>query len=114
MKPVTLGLAAAIAISSIVPGATGTASAAPLATSALSLKEAVSSDVIDVRRRRGHRGGGVAAGIALGLLGAGVAAHQYHRHYRHDYYPHYGYGRRGCVMHRSHERRNSVVFWHCV
>ena len=70
MKPIALGLAAAIAISSIAPVATGTANAAPLSTSALSLQEAVPNDVIDVRRYyRGYGwgGGAAVAGLALGF-----------------------------------------------
>jgi len=96
-KPVAVGLAAAIAMGGMfMPGATGTANAAPLSTNALALKEAAPSDVIDVRRWRRHRSGAAFAGLALGIIGAAIVARQYdrrhRRHYDNYYAPNYYYG----------------------
>jgi len=87
-KMLATGLVAAIALgANFVGGATGTASAAPLSINSPSLKEAVPNDVIDVRRRwyRGYGGGAAVAGLALGIMGAAIAARQYDR-----YGPYYG------------------------
>jgi hypothetical protein len=106
--------AAAIALASMLAlGATAPASAAPLSVGQTAVKEAAPDGVIDVRRRR-HRSGHAAAGLALGIIG-GALAHQHyrhhHRHYYHGgYYPHSRY-RYGCD--RVHNHRNSAVSWRC-
>lgn len=78
-KAAALGTAAAIAVS-----AASVAIAAPIGSGQLALKEAVSSDVIDVSSR-GRRNTAIALG-ALGLLALGGA-------YAHGPYygPSYGY-----------------------
>jgi hypothetical protein len=86
-KPIAAGLTAAIALgAALAPG--GTANAAPLSASSQAVKNAAPSDVIDVRRYRGYGwgGGAAVAGLALGIMGAAIAARRY------DYGPYYGYG----------------------
>jgi hypothetical protein len=63
-KALGIGLAGALALAALGP-----ASAAPVSNAA-SLKQALPSDTSDVR----CRGCGVAAGVGLGLLGAGLVA----------------------------------------
>lgn len=112
-KTIAIGAASFLALGgALTLGATSPASAAPIGANAIALNEAAPANVIDVRRRgrRGHRwhghrhGGGwgrhAVAGLALGIIGAGVASHYYggypygYGHYgyypRHRYY-HYGW-----------------------
>lgn len=108
-KTVALGAASVIALAgALALGATNSASAAPIGSNALALKEAAPSNVEDVRRRgrggwhrghrgwrghrghRGWRGNHAVAGLALGIIGAGVASH-YWGHYPYGYYPHHRY-----------------------
>jgi len=115
-KPLALGVAAAIALGgAFALGATAPAGAAPISVSQSAVKEAVPDNVIDVRRRyRGHRGGHAVAGLALGIIGAAIAAHQYDRYhrrqYQHQYYqphyyqPHHYYGPPSCI------RRHGAVY----
>ena len=112
-KSIALGTASIVALGgALALGATSSASAASIGSSALALKEAAPSNVVDVRKRRrgwkrgwrghrhGHRRGHAIAGLALGIIGAGIASHYYggypygYGHYgyypRHRYY-HYGW-----------------------
>jgi len=92
-KPIATGLVVAIALgATLAPGVNGTANAAPLSINSPALKEAVPDNVIDVRRYRGYGwgGGAAVAGLALGFMGAAIAARQYDRYY--GYGPGYGYG----------------------
>ena len=101
-KPVALGLAAAIALGGgIASGMPGSASAAPLAANQSAVKDAATSDVINVHRRRYHSGAAFAA-LAIGVIGAVIAHQEYKRyrkrHYYHGYppyayapYPYYAY-----------------------
>ncbi|HEY7457840.1 MAG TPA: hypothetical protein VH765_03725 [Xanthobacteraceae bacterium] len=88
-KPIAIGLAAAIALGgAIVSGVPGSASAAPLAANQLAVKDAATSDVINVHRRRYHSGAAFAA-LALGVVSAVIAHQQYKRYRKRHYY--YGY-----------------------
>jgi hypothetical protein len=71
-RAMTIGVAAAIAVSAVTPSV-----AAPVLANTAAVKSAVAGDVVDVR----WRGGGVAAGIATGLaIGAiaGAASQSYY------------------------------------
>lgn len=101
-KSIALSAASIIALGgAFALSATNPASAAPIGLNALALTEAAPSNVVDVRKRRGrsfrghrgfrghrawrghrHHGGHAIAGLALGIIGAGIAS---------SYYP-YGYG----------------------
>jgi hypothetical protein len=90
-KPIAVALAGAIALGGGIAAMPGAASAAPLISNQLAVKEAAPSDVIDVRRWRRHRGAAI-AGLALGVIGAIIAHDAYRRHHRrHYYYQPYGY-----------------------
>ncbi len=100
-KPLALGIAAAIALGgAFVPGASAPAAAAPLSINQLAVKEAAPDNTIEVRRRS-RRGGAVVAGLALGIIGAAIAAQAYDRHHRRyyrAYHPHgYYYGPPACI-----------------
>jgi hypothetical protein len=83
---VALGLAGAIALGSASPTLS-----APLPTATASIAAAAPDHVTDVRYRH-RRGGAAFAGIALGLIGAGIAASTYPRYYYDPYpYPYDGY-----------------------
>ena len=82
-KVAALSTAAAIALS-----AASVASAAPLGSGQLALKEAASSDVVDVRWRGRHWGWG---GVGLGVLG-GIALGSALAYGPRYYAPAYGYG----------------------
>jgi hypothetical protein len=105
-KSIAIGVAAVVALGSGI--ASGTATAAPLAGSQLAVKDAASSDVVDVHYRR-HRNGAAFAALAIGVIGA-VIAHQEYRRYRrhhHHYYHPYAYGpypyyARPYAYHRRH------------
>jgi hypothetical protein len=109
-KPIAIGLAAAIALGSGIASWTpSSASAAPLASNQLAVKEAAPDDVIDVRRWRRHHSGAAFAGLALGVIGAIIAHEAYRRHHRRHYYyaPHgyYGYyGAPACI------RRHGLLY----
>jgi len=106
-KSIALGTASIVALGgALALGATSSASAAPIGSSVLALKEAAPSNVVDVRRRgrrghwgghrrwrghsgwRGHRRGYALGGLALGIIGAGIASSYYGYPYG---YGHYGY-----------------------
>jgi hypothetical protein len=80
---VALGLAGALALGSASPTLS-----APLPTATASIAAAAPDHVTDVRHRRAA--GAAFAGIALGLIGAGIAASTYPRYY-YDPYPYSGY-----------------------
>ena len=66
------GIAAGVA-GALTVAALSSSSAAPISAGAVSLKSAVTSDVVDVRwrgRRWGYYGGGFATGLAVGALAA--------------------------------------------
>jgi hypothetical protein len=69
---IALGLAGAVALSTVTP------SMASVPTAVAAIKDAPSSNTIDVRWGWGHRGGwwgpGIGVGIGLGLLGAAAIA----------------------------------------
>ena len=90
-KTIAIGLAAAITLGGGL--AAGSASAAPLAGNQLAVKEAVSSDVIDVRHRR-HRNGAAFAALAIGVIGAVIAHQEYKRYRKRHYYHGYPYAYR--------------------
>lgn len=71
-KAAALGTAAAIAVS-----AASVAIAAPIGSGQLALKEAVSTDVIDVSSR-GRRNTGIALGVLGGLALGGALTHGYY------------------------------------
>ena len=80
-KAVAIGLAGALSLAAIAPS-----SAMPVNASAV--KQAVPGGVTDVR----WRGGGVAAGVGLGLLGGALIAGAYGpRYYGYYGYPGYAY-----------------------
>ena len=85
-----IGIAAAVALASIVP-----ASAGPMMSNATGVKNAGLDNVVDVRwRRYGWGGAGLAAGVAAGaLFGAAIAnsAYGYGPGY-YGYAPAYSYG----------------------
>lgn len=99
-KSIAIGLAAAITLGS--GAAVGSAIAAPLAANQLAVKDAASSDVVDVHYRR-HRNGAAFAALAIGVIGAVIAHREYKRyrkrHHYYDYpyangsYPYYAYPR---------------------
>jgi len=92
-KSLALGLVGAVTLGgTFAPAVTGTANAAPLSSTPLAVKEALASDVINVRRWRGYGygGGAVFAGVALGVLGAAIASRSYYRPYYGGYGPYYG------------------------
>jgi hypothetical protein len=93
-----LGIAA-----TVMAGAMNPVSAAPLAASSTAVKEAVPSDVTEVRRWRGRHFAGALLGLgALALIYEGSRRHHRH-HYHGGYYPYYGYGYGpGCIRHRGH------------
>jgi hypothetical protein len=93
---IAIGLAAAITLGSGI--ATGTVSASPLAGSQLAVKEAASSDVVDVRHRR-HRNGAAFAALALGVIGAVIAHQEYKRYRKRHHYHHYPYAYRAYPYH---------------
>ena len=106
-KSIAIGLAAAMTLGSGV--AAGSASATPLAGNQLAMKEAASSDVIDVHYRR-HRNGAAFAALAIGVIGA-VIAHQEYKRYRkrHRYYYNdgpYGYYGHPYYAHRRHHHHH--------
>lgn len=80
--------AAALGTASLLAASTLPSSAAPVPSSTTVLKSAVANDVVDVRWR-GHRGAGVAAGLATGLLLGGIIASQQPYYYDgpYAYYP---------------------------
>lgn len=84
-----LGVAA-----TVLAGAMNPAMAAPLATNNAAVKEAASSDLIEVRHWRGRHFAGALIGLgALALIYEGSRRHhRYHRHYYYDPYYAYGYG----------------------
>ena len=110
-KTIALGAASVIALGgALALGATNPASAAPIGANALALKEAAPSNVVDVRKRRGRRGhwgghrrwrghsgwrghrrGHAIAGLALGIIGAGIASNYYGYPYGYGYYPRHRY-----------------------
>ena len=104
-KSIAIGLATAITLGSGI--ATGTVSAASLAGNQLAVKEAASSDVVDVHYRR-HRNGAAFAALAVGVIGAAIAYHQYKRYRRHHHhhhgYAHDPYAYRGHHHHHHHRR----------
>ncbi|MEX2127777.1 MAG: hypothetical protein WD871_05985 [Xanthobacteraceae bacterium] len=103
-KPLAIGVAAAIALGSTFSiGAPSPASAMPLGTNALAVKESAPSDVIDVHRWRRHRGAAF-AGLALGVIGAIIAHDAYRRHHRRHHYYYGYYGPPPCI------RRHGVVY----
>jgi hypothetical protein len=76
-------------------GAVAPTGAAPITAGSTALKDAVPSDVVDVRWR-GH-GGAVVGGLALGLIGGALIAGATRPYYGYGYgygygYPAYGYG----------------------
>jgi hypothetical protein len=89
-KAIAIGLAAAITLGG---GLVARASAAPLAGSQLAVKEAVSSDVIDVRHRR-YRHGAAFAALAIGVIGAVIAHQEYKRYRKRHHYHGYPYAYR--------------------
>jgi hypothetical protein len=110
-KSLAIGVAAALSLGgAFALGATAPTHAAPLSVNALALKEAAPENVTEVRRRwRRHRRGAAVAGLALGIIGAAVAAQHYdryhRRHYRRNYYRPYGYyGPPRCI------RRHGAVY----
>ena len=82
-KSIAIGLAAAITLGSGV--AARSANAAPLAGNQLAVKEAASSDVVDVHYRR-HRSGTAFAALAVGVIGAVIAHQEYKRYRKRHYY----------------------------
>jgi hypothetical protein len=89
---VAAGLAGAIALAT-------SASAAPVTSGTLALKNASPNDVVEVRSRGWHRGGvGVGLGFAAGaLIGAAATSGAYGYYggpyaYDYDYAPAYSYG----------------------
>jgi hypothetical protein len=81
-----LGVAA-----TVLAGAMNPSIAAPLATNNAAVKEAVPSDVTEVRRWRGRHIAGALIGLgALALIYEGSRRH--HRHHYYDPYYSYGYG----------------------
>lgn len=64
---------AAIGAAGLITAVATIATAAPVPSSTLAVKSALTSDISEVRWR-GHRGGGVAAGVAAGLLLGGLIA----------------------------------------
>ncbi len=70
--------AAALSVAALLATTALPAHAAPVPSGTVTLKSALSSNVIDVRSRgwRGGRGGGVAAGIATGLILGGIIGSQ--------------------------------------
>jgi hypothetical protein len=82
-RAMTIGVAAAIAVSAVTPSV-----AAPFLANTAAVKSAVAGDVVDVR----WRGGGVAAGIATGLaVGAIAGAASQSYYYGGDPYYYGGY-----------------------
>jgi len=86
-KPFAVGVAAAIALGGFATVSSGSASAAPLAANQLAVKDAATSDVINVHRR-GYRGGAAFAALAITAIGA-VIAHQEYKRYRKRHYGYY-------------------------
>jgi hypothetical protein len=79
-KILGFGLAGALAIGAVNPS-----SAAPVSDGA-AIKQAVPGTVTDVR----WRGGGLAAGVGLGILGGAVIAGAYPYRYGYPAYAYYG------------------------
>jgi hypothetical protein len=86
VRVVSIGVAAAITFGGTIPSW-----AAPVLSSTAIVGAAAPTDVSNVYYRGHHRGRGVGAGLALGLVGAGIAASAY----RNNYYDNRGYYRRG-------------------
>ncbi len=87
-KLVMLATAGMFALGAVAP--TG---AAPITAGSAALKDAVPSDVVDVRwRGHGWHGGGIAAGIGLGLIGGALIAGAAGPCWGCGYGPYYGYG----------------------
>jgi hypothetical protein len=87
-RAIALGVAGVIALGTAAPGFAG-----PVPSNTAEIKQAVSTDVVDVRRR--WRRGAPFAALAFGMIGAIAAAAAadayWDRHYR--YYPGpYAYG----------------------
>ena len=86
---IALGLAGALTVGAASPSLSG-----PLPTVTASVAAAAPDHVTDVYwRHRGWGWGGAAfGGLALGLIGAGIAASAYPRYYYYDPYPYPYYG----------------------
>jgi hypothetical protein len=85
-----IGVAAVVGVASILP-----ASAGPMFSNASGISQASRDNIVDVRWR-GHRGAGIAAGVAAGaLFGAAIANSTYAYgpgYYGYGYAPSYSYG----------------------
>jgi hypothetical protein len=90
-RAIVIGLAAAITF-----GTTLSSSAAPVLSSTAIVGATAPTDVSNVYYRH-YRGRGLGVGLALGLVGAGIAASAYRNnyydqgYYRRGYGPYYGY-----------------------
>jgi len=93
-RAITIGVAAAIAVSAVMPSI-----AAPVSSNTAALKAAAASDVVNVRWWRGGAvAAGVATGLAVGALAGAAAGYPYYGGYPYYYggpayaAPAYGYG----------------------
>ena len=77
---------AAFGVAGLIAVAATPASAAPVPSSTALVKSAVASDVSEVRWRGHRHGGGIAAGLATGLLLGGIIASQQQYYYGPGYY----------------------------
>jgi hypothetical protein len=91
-------MATAIASVAILTHSTTIATAGPLPINPTAIKAAAPNDLLDAHYyHRHYRGGAVAAGLALGLLGAAIASGgyaypgPYYYYPPYPYYPAYGY-----------------------
>ena len=84
MKTLTALAAAALVTFTLTTG-TANAQMAGLAAAKASAAQAGQALVHKTGRRRGRNGGKIAAGIALGIIGAAAIASQSHRYYRDSY-----------------------------